>query len=115
MTEKSTPLESPAAKGCLWRNHEATPRQQQLFKAGKKRGAPTQADLLVEMLREARFQGRSVELPAIMAAGIAQHGARFNELRSHGFVIHNEIERAADGRVLSRYWLRFDPERDGAQ
>ncbi|MFZ0866194.1 MAG: hypothetical protein WAU76_10415 [Candidatus Sulfotelmatobacter sp.] len=45
-----------------------------------------------------------------MAAGIAQHGARFAELRQRGFVIDNELERAADGHVLSRYWLRHDPE-----
>lgn len=115
MTGKCTSLERRTGNGGLWRNHEATPRQRELFRAGKKRECPTQADLLIEMLREARLQGRPVELPAIMAAGIAQHGARFNELRSQGFVIHNEIERAADGRVLSRYWLRFDPERDGAQ
>jgi hypothetical protein len=66
------------------------------------------------MLRGARFQGTSVELPAIMAAGIAQHGARFNEIRSRGFVVENQLERA-NGRMLSRYWLRFDPEQDCQQ
>jgi hypothetical protein len=50
-----------------------------------------------------------------MQAGIAQHGARFKELRDQGFEITNEMERSADGVVLSRYWLRFDPERDGAR
>jgi hypothetical protein len=67
--------------------------------------------LLAAMLREERDAGKRVALPAIMAAGIAQHGARFNELRSRGFVIENEITRRGD--VLhSCYWLRFDPERD---
>jgi hypothetical protein len=66
------------------------------------------------MLRQARASGAAVELPQIMAAGIAQHGARFNELRTRGFEIVNETERGTDGRVLSRYWLRHDPERDGS-
>lgn len=41
--------------------------------------------------------------------------ARFKELREQGFEIVNEMERTVDGVVLSRYWLRFDPERDGAR
>lgn len=68
----------------------------------------------LSMLRQARASGAAVELPQIMAAGIAQHGARFNELRTRGFEIVNETERGTDGRVLSRYWLRHDPERDGS-
>jgi hypothetical protein len=67
------------------------------------------------MLRAARANREPLELPSIMKAGIAQHGARFKELRNQGFEIVNELERTADGVVLSRYWLRFDPERDGAQ
>jgi hypothetical protein len=99
----------------LWRDHEATPRQEHLlFGRRKQTDRLTQADVLLTMLREARALGRALELPEIMRAGIAQHGARFNELRSRGFVIENELERAHDGRVLSRYWLRFDPERDSA-
>ena len=47
--------------------------------------------------------------------GIAQHSARLFEIRKRGFVVENQTERAADGRVLSRYWLRYDPERDGKQ
>ena len=50
----------------------------------------------------------------IMRAGIAQFTARIFELRERGFRIDNEMQRSTDGRVLSRYWLRFDPERDGA-
>jgi hypothetical protein len=88
--------------GGLWRNH-------------RNRGGDTQAGILLSMLRQARTTGVSLELPQIMAAGIAQHGARFNELRAHGFVIVNQTERRADGRVLSRYWLQHDPERDGKQ
>ena len=76
---------------------------------------PTQTELLTAKLRESRAVGRALELPEIMSLGIAQHGARFNEIRSRGFVIHNEIERTDDGRVLSRYFLKFDPEQDGEQ
>jgi len=99
--------------GGLWKDHEATPRQQQLiFGRAKRRGKLTQADLLIELLREARTNGRAVLLPEIMSLGIAQHGTRIFELRDRGFVIENQLERATDGRVLSRYWLRVDPERD---
>lgn len=63
------------------------------------------------MLREARSQNRALELPAIMQAGIAQHGARFNEIRSRGFVVANELERD-NGAIRSRYRLTFDPERE---
>lgn len=97
----------------LWRNHEATPRQQNIAFPTNKPGRPTQADVVLEMLRDARRNGRPLELPEIMRAGIAQHGARLAELRERGFVIENKMERTA-GRVLSRYWLRFDPGRDGA-
>ncbi len=78
-------------------------------------GRHTQAAVLLQMLRDARANRTAVPLPSIMAAGIAQHGARLNELRSRGFVIENEIERAGNGRVHSRYWLRFDPEQEGSR
>ena len=98
----------------LWHNHASTPRQQEIvFSKTKRRGRPTQADVLLAMLREARRNGRPLELPQIMQAGIAQHSARFNELRRLGFDIQNEMERDARGRVISRYWLRHDPEQDG--
>lgn len=67
------------------------------------------------MLRDARAQGKALELPEIMAAGIAQHSARFNEIRSRGFAVENELDRDSAGVVRSRYWLRHDPERDGPQ
>jgi helix-turn-helix protein len=99
-------------KGGLWCDHPATPRQEQLaFKTSRRR---SQADVIVELLRQKRAQGKSLELPEIMAAGIAQHGARIRELRQRGFVVRNELERSPDGRVLSRYWLDRDPEQ-GAQ
>lgn len=66
------------------------------------------------MLRDARARGGCVQLPEIMAAGIAQHGARFNEIRSRGFVVENQLDRDGSGIVRSRYWLRHDPERDGS-
>ena len=102
--------------GGLWRDHTATPAQQRLgFHEQKGRRKPvTQADVLLEMLRKAREVGKAVELPTIMGVGIAQHGARFNEIRSRGFVVENEISRKGEV-VRSRYWLRFDPELDGQQ
>ena len=100
----------------LWRDHPATPRQEQLaFKSSRKRARPTQADVIVEMLREKRALGKPLELPEIMAAGIAQHGARMKEIRQRGFVVRNELERSPDGRVFSCYWLESDPEQDGTQ
>jgi hypothetical protein len=65
------------------------------------------------MLRGARAAGRAVELPEILQAGIAQHGARIKEIRQRGFVVRNQLEHSPDGRMLSRYWLECDPERDG--
>jgi len=64
--------------------------------------------MLVELLREKRALGKPLELPEIMAAGIAQHGARMTETRRRGFVVRNEMERSPDGRVLSRYWLEYE-------
>lgn len=96
----------------LWRDHPTTPRQRALpFGAkAKRRRQPTQADLLIEMLRAARTNREPLQLPEIMKAGIAQHGARLKEIRDRGFKIENEMERTVDGVVLSRYWLTFDPE-----
>jgi len=70
---------------------------------------PPQMELLIATLREARAESRALELLEIMHLGIAQHGARFSELRSRGFVIENELQRDPRGRVFSRYRLRFDP------
>ena len=98
----------------LWRNHPSTMKQHRLaFGRRRKSARPTQADVVLAMLRESRSQGKALDLPAIMAAGIAQHGARFNEIRARGFVVENELERDSAGMVRSQYWLRFDPERDG--
>jgi Helix-turn-helix domain len=101
----------------LWKNHPATPRQRSLFsKATRKRRAqPTQADVMVAMLRKARASEAALELPDILQSGIAQFTARIFELRQRGFVIENEMERSPDGRMLSRYWLRHDPEQGGEQ
>ena len=88
--------------GGLWRGHRGCCRT-------------TQADLLLSVFREARDAGRAVELPEIMRLGVAQHGARIAELRKRVFTIDNEMKRATDGRTLSRYWLRFDPEQDSPE
>lgn len=96
----------------LWRDHPATPHQQQLpfTPKRKRRSQPTQADVLIGLLREARANRKPLELPTIMRAGIAQHGARFKEIRDQGFQVENEMERTEHGAIISRYWLRFDPE-----
>jgi hypothetical protein len=101
----------------FWRSHPATPHQQSLpFEGTRQKRKPlTQADVLIGLLRAARNNRAPLELPAIMQAGIAQHGARFKELRDQGFEIVNEMERTSEGVIRSRYWLQFDPERDGAQ
>src|SRR5215472_648920 len=98
----------------FWRGHLATPHQQTLpfDKERKRRKQVTQADVLIGMLRDARTKRIPLELPEIMKAGIAQHGARFKEIREQGFEIENEMERTADGVVRSRYWSRHDPELD---
>src|SRR4051812_45700033 len=92
----------------LWREHPTTPAQQRL--GFLPQGARPSQALLVEMLRQALAEHRALELPEIMAAGIAQHGARFNEIRSRGFIVENETARDSAGRIQSRYYLRFDPE-----
>ena len=98
----------------LWHDHSATPRQERLaFQSGGKRSRRTQADVIVALLREKRALGKSLDRPEIMAAGIAQHGARMKEIRERGFLVRNELERSHDGRVLSRYWLEHDPELEG--
>lgn len=98
----------------LRRDREAIPRQRrQILKKDKARRRLTQAELLLAKLRDARAKGCAVQLPDIMAAGIAQHSARFNEIRARGYVVRNEIDRR-DGVVLSRYYLEHDPERDGS-
>ncbi|HWR34653.1 MAG TPA: hypothetical protein VN622_02145 [Clostridia bacterium] len=100
-----------AREGGLWRDHLATPKQSKLvFTAGNRKA--TQADVLIELLRQARYEKRALELPEIMAVGIAQHGTRFNEIRKRGFDVQNEQERDEHGRVLSRYFLVHDPETD---
>ena len=100
----------------FWRGHPTTPHQQSLsFEPKRRRRAQlTQADVLIGMLRAARASRSPLDLPSTMRAGIAQHGARFKEIRDQGFQIENEMERTADG-IISRYWLRYDPELDGAQ
>ncbi len=78
----------------LWRDHPATAAQRSLFyRQPQNPKRPTQADLLISMLREAHASGKPLDLPAIMRAGIAQHGARFNEIRARGFVVENKIDR----------------------
>jgi hypothetical protein len=73
---------------------------------------PPQTELLIGKLREARAAGRALELPEIMRLGIAQHGARMKEIRNRGFRVANELE-SVEGVLHSRYYLLFDPERDG--
>jgi len=73
---------------------------------------PPQVEMLIGKLREARAEGRALELPEIMGLGIAQRGARMKEIRDRGFKVINELE-SIKGVLHSRYWLIFDPDRDG--
>jgi hypothetical protein len=70
---------------------------------------PTQAETLLSMLRDCRSRGTALGLPAIMAAGLAQHSARVLELRRRGYEIKNQMVRVT-GVVHSTYELTFDPE-----
>jgi hypothetical protein len=66
--------------GALRRGNPATPRQEQLIiESNLRRTRPTQADVIVDLLREERAAAEPLELPEIMAAGIAQHSARMRE------------------------------------
>jgi hypothetical protein len=99
----------------LWRDHLATPHQQtpSFCPSHKQPTCATQADLLIGMLRDARTKGEPLQLPEIMKAGIAQHDARFKEIRDRGFQFENEMERSGEGVIFSHSWLRYDPEMDG--
>jgi hypothetical protein len=65
----------------------------------------------VQKLRALMFsrEGQWIPLPDVQALGIAQHGARFKELRSElapqGYEIENKMERGTDGVVRSWYML----------
>lgn len=102
----------------LWHGHAATPIQESLCfepeikNPRKRRAGLTQADVLLGMLRAARAANGRLELPEIMRAGIAQHGARFAELREQGFEIVNQMEHGSDGVLRSWYRLVFDPQRE---
>jgi hypothetical protein len=100
----------------LWRDNPATAAHGVFtFRPNRKsKRNPTQADVLLSLLRKARGEGKALTLPEILQTGIAQFTARIFELRELGLVIENELQRS-DGRVLSRYWLRHDPEQDCAQ
>ena len=54
-----------------------------------------------------RNEGDWVSLPDVQALGIAQHGARINELRKvyarQGYKIENKMERGHDGTTRSWY------------
>jgi hypothetical protein len=95
----------------LWREKPATPNQQRIA-FGKRKRKVSQADVIAQLLRNARARGSALELPDILETRIAQFQARLYELRKRGFVIENESERDGD-RVRSRYWLRYDPDNDG--
>lgn len=65
----------------------------------------------VQKLRALMFsrEGQWVPLPDVQALGIAQHGARFKELRGElepqGYRIENKMEHGTDGIVRSWYML----------
>lgn len=109
--------------GGLFRDIPATENQQRLALAPPASSPPwqppkqkprrvSQADLLLEMLRQRRAKGKALELPEILRTGIAQFTARIFELRKRGNIIDNELKHAGGG-VRSRYFLRFDVQREG--
>jgi hypothetical protein len=65
----------------------------------------------VQKLRALMFsrENQWIPLPDVQALGIAQHGARFKELREElepqGYQIENKMEHGADGIVRSWYML----------
>jgi hypothetical protein len=71
----------------------------------------SQAAAVLRLLIDAH--GSWVPLPAILALGIAQYGARILELRRLGFVIENKTERVAGAR---HSWFRLlnSPSQSGS-
>jgi hypothetical protein len=94
----------------LWHGHDATPAQVSLFdqpdQSAKK---PTQADLILNLLRLARARGTPLPFPEILKLHVGQYNARLKELRQQGYEIKNEMTRTADGTIHSTYRLVFDP------
>ncbi len=66
----------------------------------------TRTDRLLALLLARK--GRRVSLPEVQRAAGAQHGARIGELREHGYVIDNVMERM-EGEIYSWYVLRAEP------
>jgi hypothetical protein len=64
----------------------------------------SQAAAVLRLLIDAH--GSWVPLPAILALGIAQYGARILELRRRGFVIENRTERITGARQRHS-WFRL--------
>jgi hypothetical protein len=81
-----------------------------LVLGGKMSNRLSQQQIVSQLLRRARADGRDVEVPELMRAGVAHFTARIFELRRRGFVILNHQSRDASGRVRSRYTLAVDPE-----
>lgn len=117
MRSHDTTRTTRCRKAGLWRNHPATETQLTfVFQASPPppSGRTTQTDVLIGLLRARRADGLTLELPDILAAGIAQHSARLLELRARGFIIENSMRRSPTGHVVySGYRLLFDPQRDG--
>ncbi len=65
---------------------------------------PSQSSVILDILIALR--GRWVSMPDLATAsgGYAVH-SRIAELRKHGHVIENKVERRADGKRVSRYRL----------
>ena len=73
-------------------------------------GRESQANTILFMLREARKEGRVVEIPEMMRAGISAFNGRIMDLRRRGYGIENEMWRDEEGKVHSQYWLASTPE-----
>jgi hypothetical protein len=75
-------------------------------------GRRSQARTILAMLRDAREEGRAVEIPEMMRAGISAFNGRIRDLRQACYGIENEMWRDEEGKTHSQYSLTYDPEQD---
>jgi hypothetical protein len=54
------------------------------------------------------FPGQWIELPAILALGVAQYNARIKQLRDEGYAIENRTEWRGH---VKKSWFRFQGKR----
>jgi Helix-turn-helix domain len=75
----------------------------------------SQEKRILEMLRQAREEGRAVNIVEFLDAHIATYCARIRDLRLRGYVISNHLSHTGDGVPRSTYTLDHDPEVDSRE